>query len=35
MTMIRVPDVFSNSLLISRQQMNVVADGLGLNYLPC
>ncbi|KAG0152619.1 hypothetical protein CROQUDRAFT_85752 [Cronartium quercuum f. sp. fusiforme G11] len=30
----RVPDVFSNSLLISHDEMNLIADALGLNYLP-
>ncbi|KAH9810437.1 RNA dependent RNA polymerase-domain-containing protein [Melampsora americana] len=30
----RVPDLMSNSLLISPELMNTVADALGLNYLP-
>ncbi|KAG0145443.1 hypothetical protein CROQUDRAFT_107796 [Cronartium quercuum f. sp. fusiforme G11] len=31
----RVPDLYSNSLLISHDQMGLIVDALGLNYLPC
>ncbi|EGG10451.1 uncharacterized protein MELLADRAFT_103030 [Melampsora larici-populina 98AG31] len=30
----RVPDIMSNSLLVSPDFMNTIADALGLNYLP-